>query len=200
MALGISSDEFLCATVRFRVLDSETEHQYTIMNFEDLEKVDKCYEQSIASSSLFQGLLYPIRTNRNFHKDFFLPTYMNHAIEIKNVVLRVLCKFAFIFLDIATFPIRLALTPFRVVWNAIKPEHPLCQLIREKGWNPQLLAAEQLEVEVVWHKKDPKKKASESVFTKYFCTKQINVIDAPFNSKIEKSGAVSCKEGAWLHA
>lgn len=91
--------------------------------------------QSVPESSLFKATIIPLRTDswKDFAKDLFLPTVVNHAIKTDGIVLKVFASLFAIALDVVTFIPRLVISPFKAVYDRKhKTEHPLATLIKNK--------------------------------------------------------------------
>ena len=71
-----------------------------------------------------------IDSRKNFAKDFFLPTVVNRASKVNNLALRFFaCLFAVV-IDIASFPLRLLISPIQAIYRSRHPEiHPLKSLL-----------------------------------------------------------------------
>ncbi len=97
----------------------------------------KTYSKSKPGWSVMNGVFYPLRTDKlsDFTKDLFLPTFVNHALEINNIALRIFASLFAIAFDLSTLPIRFLATPFRVFYNYRHPEetHPLSTLIEKES-------------------------------------------------------------------
>lgn len=90
--------------------------------------------ESVPYHSMFKACFIPIRTN-SWHflaKDLFLPTFINRAIKVDNIVLRILASCFAIILDVITLLPRLIATPFRIVHNRNSNDHPLFKLVKTK--------------------------------------------------------------------
>lgn len=110
-----------------------------ITSRKDADTFMETYGTSVPGCSLLQATLIPVRTDnwKNFAKDLFLPTYVNHALKIDNFVLGVFASVFAAALDGFTFVPRLFSSPFRAIYNHRNPnEHPLIALIRN---NPAFL-------------------------------------------------------------
>lgn len=87
--------------------------------------------------SVLKSAVCPCRTDnvKGFMEDVFLPTFVNFALKIDNHALKVIGSITAIVFDLLTLPIRLVVTPFRVIYNRCNPEekHPLRALIEENG-------------------------------------------------------------------
>lgn len=104
---------------------------------EEVQAFVKEYGQS-KSWGLLDGLVMPLRTQNSteFAQDLFLPTFVHVALQVNNIVLKVIVSILTIVLDVMTLPIRFIATPFRMYYQAHYPEeknHPLTQLIHENG-------------------------------------------------------------------
>ena len=62
-----------------------------------------------------------IDSRKNFAKDFFLPTVVNRASKVNNLALRFFaCLFAVV-IDIASFPLRLLISPIQAIYQSRHP-------------------------------------------------------------------------------
>lgn len=88
----------------------------------------------------FVAVLYPVRTNNlnNFAVDFFLPSTINIAIRVENVIGRVIATIAAIMLDVATLPIRLLTTIFRIQSNSNRAITPLHRYLLDQKVDSKL--------------------------------------------------------------
>lgn len=200
--IEVNPERFVCATAEFSSRDPKVKAKYEISR-DDAQKISNLARYNSETSTIFQGRIYPIRTNKNFLRDFILPTYMNHEIEIENVALRAIATFVWILLDLITLPIRFVVAPFRLIYNVCKTEHPLRQLIREKGWDwdQKLLDAERAKIKVNCYMANPKNSIFEAIqYSRCFDVKYVNFIDVPFYEKKECSGTVSTREVPWKKA
>lgn len=106
---------------------------------EDIDNFINQYGKSKPGWSLIRGALLPLRTKnvRDFSKDFFLPTFVNFALKVNNIALKVLASIFAIAFDVITFPIRLLVTPVRAIYNYRKSDdkHPLISLIEQTNKN-----------------------------------------------------------------
>jgi len=85
-------------------------------------------EPSICSqvTPILLQTLIPTRTNnlRNFAQDLFLPTFVNHALKLQNVVAKIFVILSALILDMLTFPIRLLTCMPKVLSNACQKQKP----------------------------------------------------------------------------
>ena len=89
---------------------------------EEITKVLKYLQQNNRRTvGTFQATLYPVRTNnlKNFTKDFFLPTTVNHTLHIRNIAIRVMGVVLSLGFDTITFPIRLLTCFPRIIVNLV---------------------------------------------------------------------------------
>jgi uncharacterized protein (TIGR02452 family) len=97
------------------------------------------------------SLLYPVRTDKvNLSKDLFLPTTINQALKIKNIVFKVFAVLIALVFDIPTFPIRLLTCIPRMLHNAKQePSELWSYLWAKEEVNRDLIASDYLLVEVI---------------------------------------------------
>ena len=102
-------------------LDNNTEWEKELTD-EEFPQVQG-YVQGKSTIAIIPATFKPVRTNnlKNFSKDFFLPTTLNHAIKVQHTVGKIFAILASLVLDVLTFPIRLLTVIPRVISNA-KPE------------------------------------------------------------------------------
>ncbi|HSW73030.1 MAG TPA: hypothetical protein VLG44_06465, partial [Chlamydiales bacterium] len=84
--------------------------------------------------------------------DFFLPTVINHAIHVQNIVGKF---FAIIFglaLDLVTFPARFIMAIPRAISNALQDESPLRKYLKNQGVDEKLLADDYVQVKLGWER------------------------------------------------
>lgn len=102
--------------------------------------------------ALIPATLFPVRSNnaKNFFKDFFLPTTLQHALKVKNLAEKI---FAFIFsliLDLATLPIRIVTSVPRIIFNYFQPETLLYGYLMGQRVDKKLIEADTLSVRLEW--------------------------------------------------
>jgi len=121
------------------VIENESnKERLLVKKFSSVEEyysfIDK-YGKSVSSYSLLKSTLIPLRTDnwKDFAKDIFLPTFVNHALRINNFVLRIFASIFALTLDVITFIPRVIVSPFRAIYNhknhKNKIKHPLISLI-----------------------------------------------------------------------
>lgn len=115
-------------------------------------KAVKDYVSSKSTLTVISATFKPVRTNnlKNFSKDFFLPTTINHAIKIQHAVGKVFAILAAFVLDILTFPVRLITVIPRTISNAKQEEHPLREYLIAQGVDSKLLELEHVRVRLDW--------------------------------------------------
>lgn len=99
--------------------------------------------------------LKPVRTNnlKNFAKDFFLPTLVNHAIKVQHTIGRIFAILGALILDTLTFPIRLLTCIPTVIINARKEKNPLKNYLVNAGVDPKLLKDDHVRVRLEWEER-----------------------------------------------
>lgn len=89
--------------------------------------------ESTPYHSILKACFIPIRTQNwpILAKDLFLPTFINRALKIDNVALRVFASCFSIILDLMTLIPRLITTPFRISYNnkQNRNNHPLLRVV-----------------------------------------------------------------------
>lgn len=91
------------------------------------------YGQSRPGFGVLEGLIMTrIDSKENFTKDFFMPTVVNLAAKVENVVGRFFACFFAAILDLISLPIRFIAFPIWAIYTVRNPEseHPLTALIR----------------------------------------------------------------------
>lgn len=75
--------------------------------------------QSVAPTSLFWGLVYPIRTNNivNGLQDLFLPTLSTRAMYLNTMAKQIFGSLGMLVLDLATLVVRLVTVIPRAIYN-----------------------------------------------------------------------------------
>jgi len=114
----------------------------------------KDYVKGKDTVSIIPATFKPVRTNnlKDFSKDFFLPTTINHAIKVQHVVGKIFAILASLVLDVATFPIRLLTVIPRVISNAKKEESQLHKYLITEGVDKKLLESDHVRVQLEWEK------------------------------------------------
>ncbi|MCP5506787.1 MAG: hypothetical protein H7A37_00580 [Chlamydiales bacterium] len=100
----------------------------------------------------FLATLIPVRTNswKNFSKDFFLPTVVNHAMKVDNIAAKIFAVLGAIILDVLTLPIRLVTAPFRAALSNKKESHDLYKFLKSSGVDEKVLDADELQLKLKW--------------------------------------------------
>lgn len=107
-----------------------------VHSFEEAKNFIDFYGKSVQGCSLLRATLIPLRTDnwKDFAKDFFLPTFVNHALKVDRLASRIFVSFFAIILDVFTFIPRLIASPFAVIYNyKNKSDHPLINLIKDNS-------------------------------------------------------------------
>lgn len=96
---------------------------------------------STKSHNWLKAIIIPTRTDnlKDFLKDIFLPTFVNQALNINNIALRLFASFFALALDVITLLPRLCVAPFKVKYDRSHPQpiHPLNEELGKK-WLSQL--------------------------------------------------------------
>lgn len=114
----------------------------------------KGYVKGKSTVAILPAAFKPVRTNnlKNFSKDFFLPTTINHAINVQHTVGKVFAILASLALDVLTFPIRLLTCIPRVISNAKQKENLLQKYLIAEGINQKILESDRVRVRLEWEK------------------------------------------------
>lgn len=106
---------------------------------------------------LFLAAFTTVRSNngKNFAKDFFLPTVVNHAFKVKNIVGMIFAVLGALIFDAITLPFRLLTTIPKVIANAREEVHPLLKYLKEQNVDKQLLSSDHVRVRLVWEAELP---------------------------------------------
>lgn len=92
--------------------------------------------------SLLKASFIPTRTDniRDFAKDLFFPTFVNRALQVHSIILRIFASLAAIALDVVTFMPRLFLSPLKAICDyKNNTEHPLATLIKNHPASAQAI-------------------------------------------------------------
>lgn len=102
--------------------------------------------------AVIPATLKPVRTNnlKNFSKDFFLPTTINHAIKAHHIAGKFFAILAALALDGITLPIRFLTCIPRIRSNAGKEEHPLHKYLINQHVDKKLLESDHVRVKLGW--------------------------------------------------
>ena len=148
----------------------------------------KHYNKGKSTVSIIPATFKPVRTNnlKNFSKDFFLPTTVNHAIKVQNTVGKIFAVLAALILDALTFPIRFLTCIPRVILNAIQQDNLLQKYLMAEGVDKKLLKSGHVRVRWEWEQmsqsfwttKDEVQYAKHSP-ENHWSEKNINFIEVP---------------------
>ncbi len=123
------------ANVQIKDLEDNLLFEKEISSPEEMGAFLRLNAPSKKGWSIPYGCAFPQRTQnlKDFSKDFFLPTFVNFALKVNNIAIKVIASIFAIALDIVTFPVRFFATPFRFFYNLKHPEekHLITQLIHE---------------------------------------------------------------------
>lgn len=114
----------------------------------------KSHIRGFVAIAIFPATLKPVRTNNfhNFATDLFLPTLINHAIDVQHTVGKIFAILGALILDILTFPIRLLTCIPRVISNAHQEQNPLKKYLVNEKVDPKLLESDHVRVRLEWEK------------------------------------------------
>ncbi len=100
------------------------------------------------TASIVAATVIPVRTNnlKNFSKDFFLPTTINHAVKVQNIVDKIFAVLAALPLDVLTFPVRLLTCIPRIISNTKQEEHLLRQYLINQNVDKKILENDHVRV------------------------------------------------------
>lgn len=151
----------------------------------------KGYVKGKDTVSIIPATFKPVRTNnlKNFSKDFFLPTTLNHAIKVQHAVGKIFAILASLVLDVLTFPIRLLTVIPRVISNAEQKENQLHKYLITEGVDKKLLESGYVIVKLEWEKTSQFPTSfwttndgvqhSKHSQENHWCQKQVNFIEVP---------------------
>lgn len=126
-------------------------YRQEIHSFKEATDFVNKYGKSVPGESLWKATIIPLRTDnwKDFAIDLFLPTFINHAIKVDNIALKIIASLFAIALDIITFIPRLVASPFRAIYNnKHKSEHPLEGLLKDKPKFTQAAKSGVLKIQV----------------------------------------------------
>ncbi len=115
-------------------LNEDQLFQKDVNSTDQIREFIKTYGESEPYHSIIKACFIPIRTNSwpIFAKDLFLPTFINRALKVDNIVLRILASCFSIILDLITFMPRLI--RYKFSYNKQNREdHPLLKLLNIKS-------------------------------------------------------------------
>ena len=101
----------------------------------------------------FESLIITVRTDTlgNFCQDFFLPTFIHHAMKTNDIGVKIITGFAFLIIDICTLPIRIITLLPRYYVNGQSPKeaHPLYRyLTAQKGVDLSFFFTDYIQLEL----------------------------------------------------
>jgi hypothetical protein len=164
----------------------------------------KDYVDGKDSISMIPAMFKPVRTNnlKNFSKDFFLPTTINHAIRVQNTVGKIFAILASLVLDVFTFPLRLLTCLPRVISNANQKENLLHKYLITQGVEKKLLESDHVRIRLEWKrsnivrtpiwttKNGVKLKHNQA---KHWMEKNVNFIEVPtYEGSVHFSMGMNC--------
>lgn len=154
----------------------------------ELKKVQEAIDKSPRSSGIFSSLLMPTRTNVSGLKaDLFFPTLLNQTKRVQDGALRFFVSIGAMFLDLASFPIRLVTTLPRVVYSKkFQSEAPFHKFLADMKVSDEILSKDRVFVKLEWeeignrlYEKGANKRVRVHNILKCF----VNLTDAPSYSK-----------------
>lgn len=118
-----------------------------LVNQEEQDRILQLLK-SAETVGLLGAVLRPVRTNtiKNFAKDFFLPTTINRALLVKNLVGKVFAILGALVFDTLTFPLRLASCVPALLMNSNPEDHLFYKYLQEQKVEPNFLKAEHVYV------------------------------------------------------
>ncbi|MCB1112854.1 MAG: hypothetical protein H7A37_06985 [Chlamydiales bacterium] len=124
----------------------------TYLYFNDDEFEEFVKKAKTKTINWFVATLIPVRTNnwKNFSRDFFLPTVVNHAINVDHIAARIFAVLGALALDLLTLPIRLITAPFRAAFVNKKEDHEAYQFLIKKGVNENRLTTDDVAFTLEW--------------------------------------------------
>lgn len=110
------------------------------------------FTRSEHTIAIIPATLKPVRTNnlKNFSKDFFLPTTINHAIKAHHIACKFFAILPALALDGITLPIRFLTCVPRIWSNAGKEVHPLKKYLINESVDKKLLESDHVRVRLGW--------------------------------------------------
>lgn len=129
---------------------------------EEFHQVREMIKEGPNGLHMFDAIWYTVRTNTivNFAKDFFLPTFINHAIKAQNTAFKIFAILASLAMDIITFPIRIVKTMINICTKKMLKEHPFHKYLKEQGANEELLNSEYVRLKYCWYIPSQKEKTT----------------------------------------
>lgn len=123
------------------------------LSADEFTRVKEYIGRSRSTINVLCATLKPIRTNncKNFAKDFFLPTVVNHAIKIDNLSVKIFALPVAFLLDVVTFPIRLVTCVPRAISNTRQEEYIFKTFLASKvGRGSPLLQTDHVKIKLEW--------------------------------------------------
>jgi hypothetical protein len=159
------------------------EKQLTAQEFPSV----KSLVRGFGTVGILSATLKPVRTNnfQNFAKDFFLPTLVNHAIKVENIIGKIFAILGALILDTLTFPIRIVTFIPRVISNGCQEQDLLKKYLINKGVDPKLLDSDHVRVRLEWEKTTPYSQTAGKIQHSMHCLEQhwseqnVNFIEVP---------------------
>lgn len=106
------------------------------------------YGNSYPEWSWGSAAIIPVRTDQlnHFFEDLIFPTFINHALNINNFILRFFLSLAALIFDAITLPLRLVTAPVRILYNCCQNDHPLLELIKNESKDAKITGIFKLKV------------------------------------------------------
>jgi len=111
----------------------------------------KWYCEKGRTVDFFSAALSPVRTHnfKDFLEDFFLPTVLNRALHVNNLVGKIFALIGALIFDLLTFPCRLFTFIPRWLDNPPPSKHPFYQYLRKEHAPETLTDSTHLDVEFI---------------------------------------------------
>lgn len=139
-------------TCLFRVTNLETQYKWEQNLYEgDLESV-KELTKFTKTAALWKTVIFPIRTNTltSLLKDLFCPLTLQVALKVQDTTKRIFAVLGAAFVDLATFPIRLATLPWRLYLRRIEEPNPFKLYLAQEGASEAITNSDYLRVHFEW--------------------------------------------------
>ncbi len=97
----------------------------------------EAHSHSVKGWGILKASFFPMRVDscKDLAKDLLVPTFINHALRVNNLFLRIIASIGAFAWDIVTMPFRFVFLPFRIAQHRCGPtpesKVPVVQLIKE---------------------------------------------------------------------
>jgi hypothetical protein len=108
-------------------------YRIPVQSEEEAHQWIKEHKAPVQKWGILKSSFVPMRVDNCNHlaRDLFLPTFINRALKIHNLFLKVLASIVAIAWDVLTFPIRLIALPIRLCTASSANAHAVEKLIKE---------------------------------------------------------------------